>query len=91
MWHTAKPFMERGMSEQLGWCGLIGSVRHEAPNWVTLLPQLPRLLHQRLSAAPARDLTALQLELLQERSRSRRLLFLVVALAALILVLLMAK
>ena len=91
LWSTAKPFLERWMSEQLGWRGLIKSVKHEAPNWVQLLPQLPRLLHQRLSATAARDLAGLQLELLREQGRGQRLLVLSVALAAAILVLLLAK
>jgi len=91
LWSTAKPFLERWMSEQLGWRGLIKSIKHEAPKWAQILPQLPRLLHSRLNAPPSSDLTALQLELLHERSRSQRLLLAVAALAALLLVLLVAK
>ncbi|MEO8626598.1 MAG: ubiquinone biosynthesis regulatory protein kinase UbiB [Betaproteobacteria bacterium] len=48
LWSTAKPFLERWMSEQIGWRALIRHVRDEAPHWGALLPALPRLLHRRL-------------------------------------------
>lgn len=48
LWKTAKPFLERWMSEQVGWRGLLASVRTEAPYWGTVLPKLPRLVHERL-------------------------------------------
>lgn len=50
LWKTAKPFLERWMSEQVGWRGFLQTLRLEAPQWSTLMPQLPRLVHQRLSA-----------------------------------------
>jgi ubiquinone biosynthesis protein len=46
LWQTAKPYLERWMSEQIGWRGLLKALRHEAPYWATTLPQLPRLLHR---------------------------------------------
>ena len=46
LWKTAKPYLERWMSEQIGWRGLLKALRHEAPYWATTLPQLPRLLHR---------------------------------------------
>ena len=49
LWKTAKPYLERWMSEQIGWRGFIKSLRNEAPHWAVLLPQLPRLVHHRLS------------------------------------------
>jgi len=48
LWQTAKPFLERWMSEQVGWRGLVNHIRREAPQWAVLLPQLPRLAHQAL-------------------------------------------
>jgi ubiquinone biosynthesis protein len=45
LWKTAKPWLERWMSEQIGWRGFVKSLRAEAPNFAILLPQLPRLLH----------------------------------------------
>ncbi|MBI5006624.1 MAG: ubiquinone biosynthesis regulatory protein kinase UbiB [Nitrosomonadales bacterium] len=49
LWKTAKPWLERWMSEQVGWRGFIKALRAEAPRYAMLLPQLPRLLHQRLN------------------------------------------
>ena len=49
LWETAKPFLERWMKEQIGWRGLVSHLKHEAPHWAALLPQLPRLVHQALS------------------------------------------
>ncbi|MGH8747278.1 MAG: ubiquinone biosynthesis regulatory protein kinase UbiB, partial [Burkholderiales bacterium] len=46
LWKTAKPYLERWMSEQIGWRGLLKALRREAPYWATTLPQLPRLLHR---------------------------------------------
>ena len=49
LWNTAKPYLERWMSEQIGWRGLLKALRHEVPYWATTLPQLPRLLHRAVS------------------------------------------
>jgi len=70
LWKTAKPWLERWMSEQIGWRGLLKSLREEAPHYATLLPQLPRLLHQRLQEKNSRaelDGTLRQLLVQQER------------------------
>ncbi len=58
LWKTAKPYLERWMSEQLGVRGLISNIRQELPFWTTTLPQLPRLLHAYLSDDTSRDLRA---------------------------------
>jgi ubiquinone biosynthesis protein len=81
LWTTAKPFLERWMSEQLGWRALLGQIRREAPNWGTLLPQLPRLAHAALSNNTL-ELLAERLEALtREQERQTQLL----ALASLLL------
>ena len=49
LWATAKPYLERWMSEQIGWRGLVRMVRREAPFWAATLPQIPRLVHRALS------------------------------------------
>ena len=49
LWQTAKPFLERWMREQVGWRGLVRTIRHEAPFWAATLPQLPRLVHRALA------------------------------------------
>src|SRR5690606_21719373 len=45
LWQTAQPYLERWMSEQVGWRGLIERIGREAPGWSAMLPELPRLLH----------------------------------------------
>jgi ubiquinone biosynthesis protein len=54
LWKTAKPYLERWMSEQIGWRGLIQHLKEEAPRYNQILPELPRLVHQVLSAQAAR-------------------------------------
>jgi len=51
LWISAKPFLERWMSEQLGWRALVRNIKEEAPLWGTLLPQLPRLMVTALEQA----------------------------------------
>jgi ubiquinone biosynthesis protein len=84
LWKTAKPFLERWMSEQLGWRGLMRGMRQEAPNWARTLPQLPRLVHQALDRPPDADPQP-QLVRIETRLRQQnRLLALVACLLALI-------
>jgi ubiquinone biosynthesis protein len=88
LWKTAKPYLERWMSEQVGWRGLLKAIRHEAPYWATLLPQLPRLAHRALSQDRLGELRAPLERLAEENARRNDLLsaFLVVLTAGLILV-----
>jgi ubiquinone biosynthesis protein len=53
LWKTAKPYLERWMSEQIGWNALTRSIEAEASRWAVILPQLPRLLHKALSGERA--------------------------------------
>ncbi len=49
LWSTAKPYLERWMSEQVGWRGLARRIGDQLPFWSELLPQLPRLVQQYLT------------------------------------------
>ena len=70
LWATAKPYLERWMSEQTGWRALVKSVQDEAPFWAGTLPQLPRLIHRAL----AEDTVApLQQQLARLREEHQRL------------------
>jgi ubiquinone biosynthesis protein len=66
LWKTAKPYLERWMSEQVGWRGLARALASEVPQWPALLPQLPRLAHRFLAedriGALQISVTALQRE-----------------------------
>ena len=75
LWKTAKPYLERWMSEQVGWRGLTEKLRAEAPRYSHIFPQLPRLLHQALSqAAEGNQQDQLLAKLLTEQKATNRLL-----------------
>lgn len=44
LWVTAKPFLERWMSEQVGPRRLFEEVKKQAPDWAGQLPQIPNLV-----------------------------------------------
>ena len=73
LWNTAKPFLENWMHQQVGWEGLVERLKNEAPRYVQLLPELPRLLHQALQPRPAAEQRTLE-ALLTEQRRTNRLL-----------------
>ncbi len=50
LWQTAKPILETWMAEQIGWRGFVDKLKVEAPQWAHILPQLPRLVQQALTA-----------------------------------------
>jgi ubiquinone biosynthesis protein len=76
LWATAKPFLERWMNEQIGWRALVDRLKHEAPHYARLLPEMPRLLHHALQRTPTKadDSQALLVALLGEQRRTNRLL-----------------
>ncbi len=83
LWATAKPFLERWMSEQVGWRALLRQVQEEAPFWAATLPQLPRLIHQALSQDRVAPLQQEITQLQQAHRRLRQSLALIVTLFAL--------
>jgi len=86
LWATAKPFLERWMSEQIGWRGWLSTLREEAPYWGAVIPQLPRLAHQALKDDRLDRLEqGLAHMLEQQRQRNFWLALLTTLLAALLL------
>ena len=51
LWQTAKPFLENWMNNQIGWRGLLKSLKRNAPLMAEKLPELPLLLHEVLDKA----------------------------------------
>jgi len=82
LWQTAKPYLERWMSEQVGWRGLLRTVRHEAPFWAQTLPAIPRLLHRLLAEDRAGGLQAALERLTAENRRRNDLLAALIAMLA---------
>jgi ubiquinone biosynthesis protein len=48
LWETAKPYLERWMSEQMGPRAFLRSLRKEFPKWWAMLPEIPALMHETL-------------------------------------------
>ncbi len=84
LWQTAKPFLERWMSEKVGPRGFLRHMKQESLQWATLLPQLPRLAHQALTKIteqddPAAEVRRLRAEAAASRRLARRALLLAAA------------
>lgn len=84
LWKTAKPFLERWMSEQVGWRGLVKAFKQEAPYFARTLPQLPRLVHQSLARPPAADLQPQLDRLIAAQRQQNRWLAIIALLLALL-------
>ena len=86
LWISAKPFLERWMSEQIGWRGLVRRVRQEAPNWGVWLPQIPRLAYRALAERRGEAIEAHLARVARESRRHSWLLALIAAVLAAILI-----
>ena len=86
LWKTAMPWLECWMKEQIGWRGFLKNLRAEAPRYATLLPQLPRLLHQRLHENPIAQIENALREWTNQKKRENQLLGLIAALLLAILI-----
>jgi ubiquinone biosynthesis protein len=73
LWSTAKPFLEKWMLDQMGPKRLWRELQAEAPHYVKMLPELPRLLHGYLRKDSANQEPLLR-ELLESQKRTNRLL-----------------
>jgi ubiquinone biosynthesis protein len=80
LWETAKPYLEKWMSEQIGWRGLLRQVQNELPFWSHTLPQLPRLLHRFLDEA-GNDRVSAALERLAAETRDQNTVLALIAVA----------
>lgn len=84
LWKTAKPHLERWMTEQVGWKGLTERLRAEAPRYAQIFPQLPRLVFQVLERESKGQLAnphvgngdMLAMVLIEQRRTNRMLAFL---------------
>ncbi|CAH1092375.1 ubiquinone biosynthesis regulatory protein kinase UbiB [Candidatus Nitrotoga sp. 1052] len=77
LWKTAKPWLERWMSEQIGWRGFLNALKIEAPHYAILLPQLPRLLYQTLNEKPGLQIANVLRELVSQQKQINQLVTLV--------------
>jgi ubiquinone biosynthesis protein len=51
LWQTAKPFLERWMSEQIGGRAFVNRLKENIPQWGEKLPEIPSLMHEVLHQA----------------------------------------
>ncbi|MCH2218729.1 MAG: ubiquinone biosynthesis regulatory protein kinase UbiB [Dechloromonas sp.] len=84
LWKTAKPFLERWMSEQIGWRGLLKTFKQEAPYLARSIPQLPRLVHQALAQPAKADLQPQIEQLIAAQRQQNRWLAVIALLLALL-------
>ncbi len=74
LWHTAKPFLEKWMLEQIGPQKLLKELRNEAPRYAKMLPELPRLLFDFLQQSHLKASSREAQALLAEQKRTNSLL-----------------
>jgi ubiquinone biosynthesis protein len=91
LWKTAKPYLERWMSEQIGWRGLLRSLRREAPYWATTLPQIPRLAYRLLAEDRLGAIDARLAHLAEVGRRRNRLLTFLIGLVAVLAIALLLR
>lgn len=91
LWKTAKPFLNRWMSEQIGWRSIVRTLQKELPNIAKNLPQMPRLAHQFLTQqthaeqdAPIRETIKALIKVQQKQARWQKRLTLVIIVVLLI-------
>ncbi|MEO8306318.1 MAG: ubiquinone biosynthesis regulatory protein kinase UbiB [Betaproteobacteria bacterium] len=88
LWVTAMPYLERWMNDRIGLPALQRRLLAEAPYIVAALPELPRLIHQRLTHERSASDAAIR-ELADAQRAQNRLLsvivLLLVAVAALVI------
>jgi ubiquinone biosynthesis protein len=82
LWQTARPFLERWMSRQVGWRGLVRNLKREAPQWAAVLPALPRLVQHALTSNRDDELLAELAALRAEETKKRHWLALIALLLA---------
>ncbi len=91
LWQTAKPFLSRWMSEQVGWRSIVKTLKKELPYMAKNLPQMPRLAHQFLTQQthaeqdlPIRQAIDTLIEAQQKQARWQKRLTLAVVLLLLL-------
>jgi ubiquinone biosynthesis protein len=91
LWQTAKPFLNRWMSEQVGWRSVVKTLKKELPYMAKNLPQMPRLVHQFLTQqtraeqdAPIRHAIDTLIDAQQKQARWQKRLTLAVVLLLLL-------
>jgi ubiquinone biosynthesis protein len=76
LWETAKPYLERWMSEHMGPRAFLHSLRKEFPKWWAMLPEIPALVHETLRRSgrgePVQDSSLRETERLHAQLRQNQ-------------------
>ena len=86
LWKTAKPFLERWMSEQMGLRGMLKNLRREIPQWAKILPALPRHLYELTLNSHTEPMPIAYRKFLSQQKKQNRLLFICITLLTVTLV-----
>ncbi len=91
LWQSAKPFLKRWMSEQIGWRSVVKTLKKELPFIVKHAPQMPRLVHQFLSqqtraeqAAPMHQAIEALIKIQLKHARWQRFTMLIIVMLVLL-------
>ncbi len=91
LWQSAKPFLKRWMSEQIGWRSVAKSLKKELPFILRSAPQMPRLVHQFLTQqtqaeqeAPLRQAIDELIKAQQKQARWQKRLVIIIVVFALL-------
>lgn len=86
LWKTARPFLKRWMSEQLGLRKVASTLKHELPFILKTTPEMPRLIYQFLSQqtntaheAPLRSTIEKLIHTQQQQVKWQKTLFIILA------------
>lgn len=91
LWQTAKPFLERWMDEQIGFRGMLASLKKNLPVMAEKLPEIPELIYSLMKKAEQGRKMQMQYDeelkaIRREIARSnRRTMVTIIILAALLL------
>lgn len=87
LWKTAKPFMTKWMSQEVGYRSFINNVQKEAANWSKIFPALPRKVNAYIDKMTRPD--DHYTKVIEEMRRTRRLVGGLIGLMSAIIVMLL--
>ncbi len=89
LWKTAKPFLDRWMSEQVGVRALVKGMRHHLPKVLEQAPELPSLIHSYLLSAQLapkqqNEILKLEVQKLEQKYKQQKRISLASAVTAIV-------
>ncbi|KPN72592.1 ubiquinone biosynthesis regulatory protein kinase UbiB [Neisseria sp. 83E34] len=69
LWITAKPFLTRWMTEQVGPKAFLNTLKNEAPDWAQILPSLPRKINMLVDETRQQEMRDAYIHLVKTQQR----------------------